>query len=179
MSDNRRAHVNNNRTQTQLVLLNGNTMFHRKQQRKIVNPLPRVICRWVVLPRVFPISPYEQRRRSLNHARTQTRAQIFRCRFNSACMADREFFRSLPFPLPFLFYPFPSLSNVHLRSLNTFSTSIRKKLLRIDPFAKIIAITTIERYHRTTEISIFLFQSYCSIGISHLILFGGINDISS
>lgn len=129
----------------------------------------------VVLSRIFPIPSYEQRGRLLNHARTQTRVQIFRCQFNSACMIDHEFFHSLPF----LFYPFPPLSNAHLRSLNTFSTSIRKKLLWVDPFARTTAIITIERYHRTTEISIFLFQSYCSIGISHLVLFEDINSISS
>jgi hypothetical protein len=118
---------------------------HRNRQRKMVNSPLRAICR--ALDRSFSLScsssslfpspilhstPLSERRgRSLNRARTQTRAQIFRCRFNPACMTNCEFFRA-PFRPPSRFFPiFPLLL---LRpqpcSLATLSIGVRKKLLR-------------------------------------------------
>jgi len=140
-------------------------MLHRKRQRKMVNPPLRAICR--ALNRSFSLScsssplsiPHplshslsERRGRSLNRARTQTRAQIFRCRFNPACMTNRECFCA-PFRLPVRFFSiFPLLlPRPQLCSVATLSTGVRKKLLRVDRFAKAIATTVtfipIERYY--------------------------------
>lgn len=102
---------------------------------------------------------------------TQTWAQIFRCRFNSTCMTDREFF---PVPLPS-----PSSSSFLSRScsLTTFSTSIRKKLLRVDLFARErpqpqpwFAFPT-ERYQHTVEISMRMLLSLLSCVTHRYFLF--------
>jgi len=114
---------------------------------------PRAICRaldrsFSLSCSSFSLSSYppssipslsERRGRSLNRARTQTRAQIFRCRFNPTCMTNREFFRAPPvrfFPIFPLFLPQPQPC-----SLASLSIGVRKKLLRVDRFAKATATT--------------------------------------